>query len=115
MPKLKCANCGQKKSEFVVCASCGTRYCSDCLMEAARSWPEVVKTLPPDIAHGSLYKLGRLFRRAHEKEIIRGCCMSRAELYVIKHLALEELPLYMNYPWLSKNAEKALRRRFETG
>lgn len=116
MPRLKCANCGQKKSEFMVCKVCASRYCKDCLMEAIRTWPDIVrecarKDVEPLLRDSALLKL-RTYPGKRGTNI-RGCCIMRAERYVIEHLELEELPLLMTYPWHSGGLE-ALTKRLES-
>jgi len=118
MPKLKCAHCGQKKSDFTACKSCGTKYCKDCLLEAIRKWPDIIKNLEKVPPKPYAYYSPLLHLKTHPGNLqdhIRGCCVKNAELYIIQELDLEELPPLIGYPWYAKASGVALNRRFEEG
>ena len=118
MPRLKCANCGQKKSEFLPCKVCGTRYCADCVHESLDTWYKIVKNYAKQekpVLHSDspLYRMKNYPGKTHH--LIRGCCLRRIEPYLISLLPLEELPPLLGYPWLYETSREALRRKLEGG
>jgi len=115
MPRLKCVQCGQKKSDFVTCRSCAKRHCHDCIRKALDQWYKDVKELDEDINPALPQRLKLKVHPGHPWRGIGGCCMKAIEAYIVDSVPLEELPLLMGYPWRWGQSQEALMRRFERG